>query len=63
VVGQSNFVNQLLFDVSVEVTQIRSFAEALDFLQNHTSSICLHSTDHGDPTILSIEILQLNDKA
>jgi hypothetical protein len=35
----------------------------LFFFSNHTASICLHSTDHGDPTILSIEILQVNDKA
>jgi hypothetical protein len=57
-VAQPDFVNEPLFDVSVEGTQIcslhagwsaeddQAFAEALVFLPNHTASICLHSTDN-----------------
>jgi len=74
-VAQPNFDNEPLFDVSVEGTQIcslqsgwsgqddQAFAEALVFLLDHTASICFHSTGHGDPAILSIEILQVNDMA
>ncbi|KAG2687661.1 hypothetical protein I3843_09G062700 [Carya illinoinensis] len=70
-----NFDNEPLFDVSVEGTQIfslqsgwstqddQAFAEALVFLMNNTASLCFHSTGHGDPAILSIEILQVDDKA
>jgi hypothetical protein len=73
-VAQTDFVNEPLFDVFVESTQIhflqagwsdeddQAFAEALVFLPNHTASICLHSTDLGDPTILSIDIPQVDDK-
>ncbi|KAL9329371.1 hypothetical protein ACSQ67_004374 [Phaseolus vulgaris] len=64
-----------LFDISIEGTQIYSlksgwthqadqvFAEALVFLTDDSVSICFHSTGHGDPAILSIEILQIDDKA
>ena len=64
-----------LFDISIEGTQVHSlksgwttqddqvFAEALVFLTNDSVSICFHSTGHGDPVILSIEILQIDDKA
>jgi hypothetical protein len=74
-VSQPNFDNEPLFDVSVEGTQIcslqsgwsrqddQTFAEALVFLLDHTASICFHSTGHGDPTILAIEILQVDDMA
>lgn len=74
-VDQSSFDTEPLFDVSVEGTQIYSlqsgwstqddqvFAEALVLLPDHTASICFHTTGHGDPAILSIEILQVNDRA
>lgn len=74
-VGQPNFDNEPLFDISVEGTQISSlksgwstvddqvFVEALVFLMNGTASLCFHSTGHGDPAILALEILQVDDKA
>ncbi|XVF25766.1 hypothetical protein REPUB_Repub13aG0241900 [Reevesia pubescens] len=74
-VAQPEFDNEPLFDVSVEGTLIHSlksgwtshddqvFAEALVFLLDGTVSICFHSTGHGDPAIISIEILQIDDKA
>ncbi|XP_057748203.1 receptor-like protein 4 [Arachis stenosperma] len=64
-----------LFDISIEGTQTHSlkpgwstqddqvFAEAIVFLTNDSISICFHSTGHGDPAILSIEILRIDDKA
>ncbi|XP_052200743.1 receptor-like protein 4 [Diospyros lotus] len=68
--------NEPLFDVSIEGTQICSlqsgwngsddeqvFVEALLFLTGRSVSICFHSTGHGDPAILSIEILQVDDRA
>lgn len=73
--GHPNFDNEPLFDISVEGTQIYSlksgwtnhddqvFTEALVFLMDGTASICFHSTGHGDPAILSIEILQMEDRA
>lgn len=75
VVNLPNFDKEPLFDISIEGTQIYSlksgwsshddqvFAEALIFLTGGTSTICFHSTGHGDPAILSIEILQVDDKA
>lgn len=74
-VKQANFDNEPLFDISIEGTQISSlksgwsnqddqvFAEAFVFLTDGTASICFHSTGHGDPSILSLEILQVDDKA
>lgn len=74
-VKQPNFDNEPLFDVSVEGTQISSlssgwtdhddqvFAEARVFIADNTASLCLHSTGHGDPAIVSIEILQVDDRA
>ncbi|CAL5411271.1 unnamed protein product [Camellia sinensis] len=75
-VNDSNFDNEPLFDVSVEGTQIYSlqsgwsnhddeqaFVEALVFLTNGSVSLCFHSTGHGDPAVLSIEILQVDDRA
>ncbi|XVF27605.1 hypothetical protein REPUB_Repub14bG0122700 [Reevesia pubescens] len=74
-VAQPQFDNEPLFDVSVEGTLIHSlksgwtshddqvFAEALVFLLDGTVSICFHSTGHGDPAIISIEILQVDEKA
>ncbi|GMI93442.1 receptor like protein 4 [Hibiscus trionum] len=74
-IAQPEFDNEPLFDVSVEGTLIHSlesgwtgndeqaFVEALVFLLDGTISICFHSTGHGDPAIISIEILQVDDKA
>ncbi|KAL6992526.1 Receptor-like protein 4 [Sarracenia purpurea var. burkii] len=75
-VMESNFNNEPLFDVSVEGTQIYSlrsgwsnhndeqaFVETLVFLSAGSASLCFHSTGHGDPAILSIEILQVDDRA
>ncbi|XP_022715841.1 putative leucine-rich repeat receptor-like serine/threonine-protein kinase At2g14440 [Durio zibethinus] len=74
-VTEPEFDNEPLFDVSVEGTLIHSlksgwtghdnqvFAEALVFLLDGTVSICFHSTGHGDPAIISIEILQVDEKA
>ncbi|KHG07085.1 hypothetical protein F383_33781 [Gossypium arboreum] len=67
--------NEPLFEVSVEGTIIHSlksgwskndeqvFAEALVFLLDGSVSICFHSTGHGDPAIISIEILQIDERA
>ncbi|CAF1928549.1 hypothetical protein HID58_066123 [Brassica napus] len=75
IVDQPNFDKEPLFDISIEGTQIYSlksgwsshddqvFAEARVFLMGGTSTICFHSTGHGDPAILSIEILQVDDQA
>ncbi|KAK4340592.1 hypothetical protein RND71_039093 [Anisodus tanguticus] len=75
-VAEPSFDNEPLFDVSVEGTLVyslpsgwsnhdneRAFVETLIFLENGTASLCLHSTGHGDPAILAIEILQVDDKA
>ncbi|KAL6991099.1 Receptor-like protein 4 [Sarracenia purpurea var. burkii] len=74
-VGEPNFDNEPLFDVSVEGTQIyslqsgwtnrddESFVEALVLLTDGSASFCFHSTGHGDPAILSIEVLQVDDRA
>uniref|UniRef100_A0A5B7APS0 Malectin-like domain-containing protein n=1 Tax=Davidia involucrata TaxID=16924 RepID=A0A5B7APS0_DAVIN len=74
-VEEPNFDNEPLFDVSVEGTQIYSlrsgwsnhddeaFVEALVFLTDGSASLCFHSTGHGDPAILSLEILQVDDRA
>ncbi|EOY28184.1 hypothetical protein QUC31_012898 [Theobroma cacao] len=74
-VAQPDSDNEPLFDVSVEGTLIHSlksgwtshddqvFAEAFVFLLDGTVSICFHSTGHGDPAIISIEILQVDDRA
>ncbi|XP_077242774.1 receptor-like protein 4 [Tasmannia lanceolata] len=71
----SNLENEPLFDISVEGTQFYSlrsgwsssdelpFAEALVFVTNTSLSLCFHSTGHGDPSILSIEVLQVDDNA
>ncbi|XP_077253467.1 receptor-like protein 4 isoform X2 [Tasmannia lanceolata] len=71
----SNLENEPLFDISVEGTQVYSlksgwtssdelpFAEALVFVTDHSVLVCFHSTGHGDPSILSIEILQVDENA
>ncbi|XP_027347812.1 receptor-like protein 4 [Abrus precatorius] len=73
-VDQSRDTSEPLYDISIEGTQIYSlksgwtknddqvFAEALVFLTDSVS-ICFHSTGHGDPAILSIEVLQIDDQA
>lgn len=75
-VDDPNFDSEPLFDVSVEGTLVdslsagwstedneRVFTEAIVFLTDGKASICFHSTGHGDPAILSIEILQVDNKA
>ncbi|XP_057538460.1 receptor-like protein 4 [Amaranthus tricolor] len=74
-VKDPNFDNEPLFDISIEGTLVDSlstdwsneddqvFTETFVFLTDGSVSICFHSTGHGDPAILSIEIQQVNDKA
>ncbi|KAL2467285.1 receptor like protein 4 [Abeliophyllum distichum] len=75
-VSEPSFDNEPLFDVSVEGTLIyslpsgwsnhddeRAFVEAFIFLKDGTASLCFHSTGHGAPAILAIEILQVDNKA
>lgn len=75
-VSEPDFDNEPLFDISIEGTMIYSlqsgwsghddeqaFVEALVFLIDGTATICFHSTGHGDPAIMSIEILQIDDRA
>ncbi|KAL5972501.1 Receptor-like protein 4 [Asimina triloba] len=74
-VAQPNIDNEPLFDVSLEGTQIyslrsgwttneeQSFTEAMIFITDSSVSTCFHSTGHGDPSILSIEILQVDENA
>ncbi|KAJ0982996.1 hypothetical protein J5N97_011251 [Dioscorea zingiberensis] len=74
-VGEPDVESEPLFDISLEGTQIysmqpgwsnvdeQSFVEALVFVMDTSISICFHSTGHGDPSILSIEILQVDDNA
>ncbi|TKY71729.1 putative leucine-rich repeat receptor serine/threonine-protein kinase [Spatholobus suberectus] len=74
-VAQARATDEPLFDISIQGTQIYSlksgwtnqddqaFTEAQVFLMDGSVSICFHGTGHGDPAILSIEILQIDDKA
>ncbi|KAL2931844.1 Receptor-like protein 4 [Bienertia sinuspersici] len=75
-VEDPNFDNEPLFDISVEGTLVDSlntgwsnqddenvFTETIVFLTDGTLSLCFHSTGHGNPAILSIEIQQIDDKA
>lgn len=75
-VAEPSFDNEPLFEVSVEGTLIyslpsgwsnnddeRAFVEGLIFLKDGTASLCFHSTGHGDPAILAIEILQIDNRA
>ncbi|KAK6932595.1 Malectin-like domain [Dillenia turbinata] len=74
-VNMPNFDNEPLFDISVEGTLIYSmrsgwthddeqaFSEALVFINDGSVSICFHSTGHGDPAILALSILQIDDNA
>ncbi|KAK4259785.1 hypothetical protein QN277_006080 [Acacia crassicarpa] len=75
IVIQHSATSEPLFDISIDGTLIHSlkpgwtneddqvFSEALVFLNNGSVSICFHSTGHGDPAILSIEILEIDEKA
>ncbi|XP_047313451.1 receptor-like protein 4 [Impatiens glandulifera] len=75
-VTDPNFDNEPLFDISLEGTQIYSlksgwssrdneqvFVEGNVFLTDGSASLCFHSTGHGDPAILAIEILQISRRA
>lgn len=74
-VAKPTIDNVPLFDVSVEGTQINSlksgwtshdeqaFAEAVLSLTDGTASICFHSTGHGDPAVISLEILQVDENS
>ncbi|KAJ0682239.1 putative transferase [Helianthus annuus] len=75
-VKDPTFDNEPLFDVSIEGTLVYSmqsgwsnhddeqaFVESIVFLEDGTASICFHSTGHGDPAVLSIEILQVGNNA
>ncbi|XP_071707287.1 receptor-like protein 4 [Rutidosis leptorrhynchoides] len=75
-VQDPTFDNEPLFDVSIEGTLVYSlssgwsnhddeqaFVEALVFLDDGTATMCFHSTGHGDPAILSIEVLQVGNNA
>ncbi|KAF3776442.1 hypothetical protein EJ110_NYTH48233 [Nymphaea thermarum] len=67
--------NEPLFDISIEGTQVysmkqgwsnfdfQSFVEGLVSISDNSVSSCFHSTGHGDPAILSIEILQVHNDA
>lgn len=64
-----------LFDVSIEGTQVyslkpgwsvndgQSYVEASVFVSDTAATTCFHSTGHGDPSVMSIEILQLHPEA
>lgn len=75
-VKEPSFDSEPLFDVSIEGTLIYSlpsgwsnhddeqtFVEALLYLPDYSASLCFHSTGHGDPAVLAIEILQVDNKA
>ncbi|EPS57645.1 hypothetical protein M569_17172, partial [Genlisea aurea] len=75
-VAEPSFDNEPLFDISIEGTLVyslpsgwsnhddeRAFVESLIFLKDGTASLCFHSTGHGDPAILAIEILQIDNRA
>ncbi|KAJ1684904.1 hypothetical protein LUZ63_016294 [Rhynchospora breviuscula] len=64
-----------LFDLSVEGTLFasikpgwtgldeQSFVEAIVDVTDSSATICFHRTGHGDPSILSIEVLQIDYNA
>lgn len=69
-------MSEPLFDISIEGTQIysmrsgwssddeQSFVEALLIVKSVRSIYCcFHSTGRGDPSVLSIEILQIDHRA
>ncbi|KAJ3705395.1 hypothetical protein LUZ61_009100 [Rhynchospora tenuis] len=74
-IADPNLASEPIFDLSVEGTQFaslkpgwsgvdeQSFAEAIVDITDTSASICFHGTGHGDPSILSIEVLQIDDNA
>eukprot|EP00250_Pteridium_aquilinum_P019943 c24635_g1_i1 orf=311-2182(+) len=64
-----------LFDISVEGTLVHSlkqgwsstpdlsYAEFRAHITDEAATICFHSTGHGNPSVLSIEVLQILDDA
>ncbi|CAN1327208.1 Receptor-like protein 4 [Linum perenne] len=74
-IQHQDFDKEPLFDVSVQGTQVYSlqsewssqddqaFVEAQVFLLDRKSTICFHSTGHGDPAVISIEIMEIDDGA
>lgn len=75
-VAEPSFDNEPLFDVSVEGTLVyslpsgwsnhddeRAFVEVIMFLEDGTASLCFHSTGHGSPAIMAIEILQVDGRS
>ncbi|XP_074565406.1 receptor-like protein 4 [Curcuma longa] len=74
-IADPGFGNEPIFDISVKGTQIyslkpgwsnvddQSFVEAFVFVTDSSLAACFHSTGHGDPSVLSIEILQVDDNA
>ncbi|MCO5554916.1 hypothetical protein L7F22_008454 [Adiantum nelumboides] len=64
-----------LFDISIEGTLVHSlkqgwsltpdlsYAEFRAFITDGAATICFHSTGHGNPSVLSIEVLQILDDA
>ncbi|WOL10422.1 receptor-like protein kinase [Canna indica] len=74
-IADPGFDNEPVFDISIKGTQIcslksgwsnideQSFVEALVLITDTTFTTCFHSTGHGDPSILSIELLQIDDNS
>ncbi|CAL9767117.1 unnamed protein product [Musa acuminata subsp. burmannicoides] len=74
-IADPSFDSEPTFDISIDGTQIyslksgwsnideQSFVEAYVFVTDSSFTTCFHSTGHGDPSILSIEILQIDDNA
>lgn len=74
-IADPSFGTEPIFDVSIEGTLIyslkpgwsnvdeHSFVEALVFVTNTSFTTCFHSTGHGDPSILTLEVLQVDDDA
>ncbi|XP_078436814.1 receptor like protein 4 [Wolffia australiana] len=72
---EANSGNEPIFDVSVEGTQVyslkpgwssvpdQSFVEARMFATDNTVSCCFHGTGHGDPSVMAIEVLEVDKQA
>eukprot|EP00249_Psilotum_nudum_P017972 c26579_g1_i1 orf=581-2470(+) len=64
-----------LFDFSLEGTQVYSlkkgwsysrdlsYAESRVWINDGSATACFHSTGHGNPSVMSVEILQISDDA
>lgn len=74
--GQADNSNkEPLYDISLEGTLVHSlkqgwastpdlsYAEFRAFITDEAATICFHSTGHGNPSVLSIEALQILDDA